>query len=191
MTVLDLEAIEASPEAHSVAALLAEIRRLRVALAEAERSPSPATLRFFVAQLPKKKNNLKPFRLGNHVRMHYPKETKQAQDTLAARVLEHKPATPFMGPVRLAVIFVLPVPATAAAWKKIAALEGRVYPWKRPDRGNLLKLFEDALAGPFYLDDAQVVDGNVGKRYGEVPGYWVTIEPLEEAEAPRKRPKGI
>lgn len=139
-------------------------------------------LEFFVAMLPRQKNALKAFRFGaTGVRLHYDKKTKEAEATLASRVLEHRPTEPFSGPVRLDAVFVMPVPAGFPQWKRAAALAGRVYPAKRPDRGNLLKLLEDALTGPFVLDDSQFVAGNVAKIYGTVPGYRLVLEELDES----------
>lgn len=138
-------------------------------------------LEFFVAMTPRKKNNLKPFRRGNFVRLHYDAKTKQAQETLAARVYEHRPSAPWDNPVRLDVVFVMPIPDGWPLWKKKAALEGRFHHVSRPDRGNLLKLLEDALKGPFYTDDSAVVTGDVGKAYGEVPGYRIVLTELAQA----------
>jgi Holliday junction resolvase RusA-like endonuclease len=85
-------------------------------------------------------------------------------------------------PVRASMIFFMPIPESFPAWKKLAALEGRFWPVVRPDRGNMLKLIEDALAKSGWLhDDAQVVDGGVKKIYGGVPGYLVVLEPLRQA----------
>jgi Holliday junction resolvase RusA-like endonuclease len=48
------------------------------------------------------------------------------------------------------------------------------FPIGRPDRGKLLRCIEDALTGIVYVDDAQVVKGDVSKVYG-TPGVTVWI----------------
>jgi Holliday junction resolvase RusA-like endonuclease len=42
-----------------------------------------------------------------------------------------------------------------------------------------LKLLEDALqAAGFYVNDAQIVGGEVAKRYGDPPGYRIQLTPV-------------
>lgn len=138
-------------------------------------------LSFFVPMVPRRKNRLKIVRVGGFHKLAPDEKGKEAQDTLAARTYEHRPSSPINGPVRLDVAFVMPIPTGWPAWKKTAAREGRFHHVSRPDRGNLLKLLEDALKGPFYSDDSVVVAGNVAKSYGDVSGYKITLSPLHQA----------
>lgn len=137
--------------------------------------------------MPRRKNRLRIVKIGRFSKLAPDEDGKQAQETLAARVVEHRPPVPFAGPVRLDVTFVMPIPKGWPAWKHAAALGGRVYPTSRPDRGNLLKLLEDALKGLFYADDSLVVGGDVAKRYGDVPGYRIVLEELSEATRESER----
>ena len=142
-------------------------------------------LEFFVAQRPRQKGNSKRLiRVGRARRpMLVPRrDDKLAEDALAARVMEFRPPQPFLGPVRLDVTFCMPVPRSWPQRRHEAALAGRELPAVRPDRGNLLKLVEDALEGPFYADDGQIVAGDVAKVYAEVPGYRIKLTPLLEAQ---------
>lgn len=151
--------------------------------------PSPP-LSFFVAMTCKPKGNAKKIaRFGKHFALRNDDKVVAAQESLTARLLEHRPPAPFAGPVRLSVAFVVDVPEGWAAWKRAAALEGRLWPTSRPDRGNLLKMIEDAMEGTFYLNDSQVVAGPVDKVYGPVAGYRVTIEELPQATKPERVPK--
>lgn len=51
-----------------------------------------------------------------------------------------------------------------------------------PDRGNLLKMIEDAASGLLYVDDAQVLDGEARKRWSTSPGWRVVLSrPVGEA----------
>jgi len=53
-----------------------------------------------------------------------------------------------------------------------------MHPTKRPDRGKLARAVEDALTGVIWRDDAQVVCGDIVKRYGEQPGVHISIKEL-------------
>lgn len=147
-------------------------------------------LEFFVPmKVAVKGNSKKIAKFGNRLAIIGDDKARAAEESLVARLLEHRPAAPMVGPVRLDVTFVMQVPLGFPAWKRKAAVEGRIHPDKRPDRGNALKLLEDALSGAFYVDDAQVVTGEVGKAYGEVPGYRITLTRL--AQATRESEKAL
>ena len=145
-----------------------------------ESEPSPS-ITFFVSMIPRQKNKLRAFKIGGFARVVPGKDTAQNQATLASLCAPYRPEIPFSGPVRLDVTFVFAIPKGWPEWKKTAARQGDWHHVSRPDRGNLLKLLEDALTGPFLADDSQIVGGEVAKRYGDVPGYEIKIEPLGQA----------
>lgn len=143
------------------------------------------SLSFFVAMKPKQKGNSKRIvKFGKRFSLIGDEKARQAEQTLTALLLPHRPPEPFRGPVRLDVTFVFPVAESWPAWKKQAAHDGRLRHVSTPDRGNCLKLVEDAMNGLFYVDDSQVVDGRVEKEYGPRPGYQITLTPLLQAEKP-------
>jgi crossover junction endodeoxyribonuclease RusA len=72
------------------------------------------------------------------------------------------PSEPLEGPIRLNLIFYLPVPKSAPKTRKLAHT-------KKPDRLKLARAVEDALKGVFYRDDSQVVEGETIKRYAYSP----------------------
>lgn len=144
---------------------------------------------FFVALIPRRKNRLIPFRVGNFAKNRPDEKGVEAQATLASACLPNRPPTPFTGPVRLDVAFRMPIPGGWPEWKRTAAIAGTLHHTKRPDRGNLLKLLEDALRGAFYSDDSLVVAGDVSKSYGQIPGYEIRLTPLVQATKPERAPK--
>lgn len=109
------------------------------------------------------------------------------------RLIGPAPPEPALtGPLALDVVFVLPVPKSWPKWRREAALAGHVYPYSdasgsagsKPDRGNLLKLIEDALeAAGWVRNDSQFVTGRVAKVYGPEPGYACEIAELEEVSS--------
>lgn len=86
--------------------------------------------------------------------------------------------TPFDGPVRVRIAFVLPRPKSAPKTRDIPAT-------KRPDGDKLLRAVLDAMSGIAYRDDSQIVDYRVTKRIewpqlipNAVPGCHITVEEL-------------
>ena len=69
-------------------------------------------------------------------------------------------------------------PSSASKRKAMQMLDGAIFPGKKPDWDNLGKIICDALNGIAYIDDAQIVDAHVIKRYARVP--FVEVEIWEE-----------
>lgn len=102
------------------------------------------------------------------------KPDRIAESALVDALLVHpsRPSSPLSGPLRLDVEAVVSVPSGWSRKKREAALSGELRPTTRPDRGNYLKLAEDALQAAGYLaDDSNVVEGDVRKSYGNPPGW--------------------
>ena len=62
--------------------------------------------------------------------------------------------------------------------KKVKALmaTGIIRPTKKPDSSNVTKAVEDALNNVAYRDDAQIVDSQIRRFYGEPPRVEVLIQ---------------
>lgn len=77
----------------------------------------------------------------------------------------------FTEAIVLSLVFYLPPPKSKP--------KAQVYPTKRPDLSKLVRSTEDALKGVLWLDDSQIVDLLVRKRYsgvGAPTGVFVTVE---------------
>lgn len=110
-----------------------------------------------------------------------PERTRNAEAyvrMLAAQEMAGR--APFPGPVALTLRAIMPVPASWSKKKQAAALAGEILPTRKPDLSNVLKLVEDGLNGIVIVDDVQIVDQSVQKRYGPQPLCVVTIEPLAQ-----------
>lgn len=107
---------------------------------------------------------------------------KAAERALVMALRPLAPPQPLIGPLKMDVAFVF-VPPAKPKWRREAALLGCVHVAgvTHGDRDNLHKLLADAMekAG-FYVNDSQLVGGDVGKAYGEVPGYRVHMVQLRE-----------
>lgn len=69
---------------------------------------------------------------------------------------------PLAGPLRVDLTFLLPRPKAITSKKKP---NPRCWAPKKPDRDNLEKSFQDALNGQLWVDDSQIVTGQVRKMY--------------------------
>lgn len=80
-------------------------------------------------------------------------------------------AQPIDGPVALSVVFFLPRPKSTPKRVKDHI--------KKPDVDKLLRCISDALTrAGIYRDDAQVVIMHAVKKFGDVPGAQIVVEPV-------------
>lgn len=119
---------------------------------------------------------------GRFAQMYTPEKTASyenlvalaAQTAMAGRGL-------IEGPVDVDLVILLPIPVSWSKKKKQAALQGLVYPTKKPDIDNVEKAIFDAINGVVWHDDVQVCDVSKRKRYAEVPGVHVVVTPIAGA----------
>ena len=113
---------------------------------------------------------------GGRPHGYMPAKTAQA----AWRIREHVTAalgaswTPLSGPVALAVVIYLPMPASIPKRERLTAR-----PERRPDLDNYVKVAMDGLS-PLWHDDAQVVELHAEKRYAvdSAPRWEIAVEAL-------------
>ena len=91
---------------------------------------------------------------------------------------------PFLGPVKLFLVAVFKVSKSWPRWKKNAALEGRFHHTKTPDIDNLAKAVMDSFnkSNAVWKDDSQVCQIDAIKQFGEEPGVYVVVTPIEEVK---------
>ena len=90
-----------------------------------------------------------------------------------------------LGPVRVSIEAVFPIPKSWKPADRAAALTGRMDCISKPDKDNIEKLVLDALSMVAWADDSQVTRGPVVKRYGEPARTEVTVEAISEADSPK------
>jgi Holliday junction resolvase RusA-like endonuclease len=108
-----------------------------------------------------------------------PKRTQYAEADFIRQAAVHAPKIPLSGPIALDVTFYMPIPKSWPKWKKEAAREYKIRPTSTPDRDNLLKLVQDSMNKVFWVDDAQIVEGQTAKYYSDEPKIIVCLEELE------------
>lgn len=140
-------------------------------------------MELFIALPPKTKGNRKAIACRGPYGRRFVRANdrdRAAEQHLILAARHFRPLQPLEGPLRLGVTFVMPIPPSWTQKKRAEALAGVVLPTPRPDRGNMLKLIEDALeAAGYYRDDAAICAGPVDKVYGAEPGYRIQLDVME------------
>ncbi len=144
-----------------------------------------SSIRFFVPGLPTGKGRpiAKVRRLGNGkstVMMQTPAKTVNYEGKIAlAAEAAMAGRAPMIGPMIVCIDLHFPVAPSWSKRRRAAALADVETPTKRPDSDNVLKAICDGINGIVWADDVQVVDVVMRKRYREIPGVRVEIEPYE------------
>lgn len=141
-------------------------------------------IHFTVPGQPVPKGRARFARVGLGVKTFTPEKTviyenlvrMQADAAMASRA-------PLPGPIRLDIDILLQVPASWSNRRQTKAIEGDIAATKKPDADNVLKAIKDGMNGVVYVDDSQVVEIRVSKRYGAIPGVSVVVEPLARESA--------
>jgi Holliday junction resolvase RusA-like endonuclease len=113
------------------------------------------------------------------VKMVTPKKTRDAEKAvgnIAAGVMGGRPL--ITCPVRLVLVAVFAVPPSWPKSAKLAASSGMLPHTSTPDTDNIAKLVKDAINGRVYIDDSQVAELIVRKRYGYPERVDVTVTPI-------------
>jgi Holliday junction resolvase RusA-like endonuclease len=136
---------------------------------------------FTVPGAPQGKGRPRVGRIAGQARMFTPQKTAAyealialaGQTAMAGRAL-------LSGPVEMLVHIDFGIPKSYSAKKRAAALAGMIRPTTKPDSSNVLKAIEDGLNGVVYVDDVQIVEHVISKRYAETPGVRVEVWPVEQ-----------
>lgn len=78
--------------------------------------------------------------------------------------------------ISVKVIAYYPIPKSATKAAKAAMQAGKMFPSRKPDIDNVLKVVLDALNGVAYKDDSRVVRVEAEKRYSFVPRLEIRLE---------------
>lgn len=138
------------------------------------------SVHFEVPMIPIGKGRPKFSTFGGHVRAITPSKTRNAEGTIKLFAEQAMAGRDLIqGPVCLEILAIFPVPVSYSKAKRQACLMGDIFPTKKPDVDNCLKLALDALNSVVYEDDVQVVRVSARKIYGEKPRLVVTVTPID------------
>jgi Holliday junction resolvase RusA-like endonuclease len=115
---------------------------------------------------------------GGFVRMYDPAKSREYKNYVRLAAAEFAPPKLLEGPLAMMVVAFRAIPKSYSKKKAAAAEAGQVYPVSKPDADNYLKGVKDALKGVMWMDDSQVVDAYVRKRYSAKPRVEITIRQI-------------
>ncbi len=113
-------------------------------------------------------------------RTYTPEKTRNFEAVLkyaAEQVMGERP--PLDGPLELDMQVVVPIAQSWPKKRQAAARDLREWPTRKPDFDNFQKVV-DGLNMVVWIDDGQIVRSTFEKRYGDKPGMWIRVKPLEE-----------
>lgn len=117
---------------------------------------------------------------GKKVITYMPKETVEYEDRCHWEAKLSMQGRPLIaGPVELKLQLFYPIPASWPKKKQEAARLGQIVPTKKPDSSNCLKAIEDGFTGAVWIDDCQVVDHHITKRFSDEPCVIAIVTPLD------------
>lgn len=112
-----------------------------------------------------------------------PKVSADWKDLVIRQVEQHRPEKPAEAPIRLTLVFMMPIPQGTAKYKKAAIEAGEeILHVKAPDLDQLEKPLMDMLQNAgYYLNDSQVAErGGSKKIYAIRPGVKIVVEEIEQ-----------
>lgn len=108
---------------------------------------------------------------------HYKKKNvADAEAELWALLHPFRPASPFLGPLKLHTLWTWPFLAGDSN-----AVKARGWRWKdtKPDFDNISKMLVDQMGKlRFFNNDSQIADGRVLKKFGDTCGIRIILETL-------------
>lgn len=128
---------------------------------------------------PQGKGRPRAFRAGAGVRMFTPGKTRAYEEEIAAEARKAMAGMPpLIGPVAVEMQMFHSIRKSWSKEKREAARLGHIVPTIKVDADNCLKAFCDALNGVAWIDDVQVVDVRLSKRFAVEPCVVFKVTPL-------------
>ena len=133
-------------------------------------------IEFFIPQDPQGKKAPVAAKIGGFTRILKAAKTRKYEamvSLFASEAMQGR--SPLDEPVSVHLAVWLAIPASWSAKKRAQALAGLIRPTVKPDCSNVAKAIEDGCNGIVFVDDKQVTDLTVAKRYGNPPGVAVMV----------------
>jgi Holliday junction resolvase RusA-like endonuclease len=134
------------------------------------------------------KQSVRVAKRGKHAVKYMPQETRdyEGKCTFEAMLTVRNgdfhfcgPIPPMRGPVEMNVQMFYPIPESWSKKKKEMARLGQIVPDKKPDSSNVLKSVEDGFTRVVWVDDCQVVDHHITKRFSDSPCVIAIVKKLD------------
>ena len=137
-------------------------------------------IQFEVAGKPMGKQRPRFKRIGQFVKTYTPEETVNYENLVKYNCQEAMAELNFDGwfndePLEVFVLSCYEIPKSYSKKRNEDALHSRLFPTKKPDIDNLLKIVLDSLNGVAYHDDVQVISAHVDKKFAKSPTTKVIV----------------
>ena len=117
-------------------------------------------------------------RMGNFVQTYTPEATKEYEKLVGMR-FQNSGGVITDKPVKIEIVAFFTPSKSTRKKDRIEMLANRILPMKKPDADNIAKIVLDALNKIAYVDDSQVIELVVKKRYAAEAKVSVHIEEIE------------
>lgn len=113
---------------------------------------------------------------GKFVQTYTPQKTKDYEDLVKESASQAMGSNELLDtPLKVFIHIRIPIPKSASKKVRQDCLDQLIRPTKKPDWDNVAKAITDACNGVIYVDDCQIVDAHVTKRYSDVAGVDVIV----------------
>ena len=148
------------------------------------------SITFTVPGVPVGKGRPRFAKRGQFVKTYTPEKTASYENLVKMAAAEAMHSTlPMEGAVSLNLLLYITPPVSWSEKKKKAALSAEIWPTSKPDIDNVLKGIADACNGIVWLDDKQIVDCQISKKYAERAEAVVIVELVQAQKTLRNNPK--
>lgn len=112
------------------------------------------------------------------VYMYTPESTRNYEEGFAAQSLKNKPDTLITGAIKIGITICRTPPKSLSKKERELFANGELYPIKRPDLDNYIKICLDAMRGIYFIDDTQIIEFLPGtkKCYDLIPRVEVIVQ---------------
>lgn len=141
------------------------------------------TIKFKVLGEPKGKQRPRLCVIRGRSIVYTPKQTTEYEQKIRAsykRLTSEK--FPRGTPLEIEITALFSIPKKFNKEQRQKALNGEIFPIKKPDGDNIIKIILDALNNTAYFDDSQVCGINFVKIYGETPQIIIEIKEIKTWE---------
>lgn len=111
------------------------------------------------------------------VYMYTPETTRNYEEGFAGQSLKSKPDKLITGPIKIRISVYRSPPKSLTKKDRVLLLKGELFPIRKPDLDNYIKICLDALRGIYFIDDNQIIEFLPGtsKNYSDTPRVEVEL----------------
>ena len=135
------------------------------------------TVKFKIPGQPFGKQRPRMCRINGRSVTYTPKETKEYEKLVrASYTAASKASFSRDEPLEISITALFSIPKSRTSKQKTLMLSGVIFPTKKPDGDNIIKIILDGLNDVAYRDDSQICRINFKKGYAENPEVNVEIK---------------